>query len=153
MTSGQLWSKWAVSEVVGWCVQSTHGCGDLIFSSHTIFMLTGMLTYNEYGTQAPIKVSSAAFCLVYFCIVYPRCYIASQRDTYRMHSMCLARWVYSYYYQCSAMPADIAEQLQRSAWHYFLPIHHPCCIVAADSVDVCFVAVLQGLPKLLPGCM
>lgn len=35
--------------------QSTHGCGDLIFSSHTIFMLTGMLTYNEYGTQAPIK--------------------------------------------------------------------------------------------------
>ena len=36
--------------------QSTHGCGDLIFSSHTTFMLVGMLTYQEYGTQAPIKV-------------------------------------------------------------------------------------------------
>lgn len=35
--------------------QTTHGCGDLIFSSHTTFMLVGMLTYNEYGTLAPIK--------------------------------------------------------------------------------------------------
>lgn len=37
--------------------QTTHGCGDLIFSSHTTFMLVGMLTYNEYGTLAPIKVN------------------------------------------------------------------------------------------------
>ena len=35
--------------------QATHGCGDLIFSSHTTFMLVGLLTYTEYGTRLPIK--------------------------------------------------------------------------------------------------
>lgn len=28
---------------------TTHGCGDLIFSSHTTFALVGILTYTEYG--------------------------------------------------------------------------------------------------------
>eukprot|EP00201_Polytomella_parva_P015819 CAMPEP_0175062732 /NCGR_PEP_ID=MMETSP0052_2-20121109/14338_1 /TAXON_ID=51329 ORGANISM="Polytomella parva, Strain SAG 63-3" /NCGR_SAMPLE_ID=MMETSP0052_2 /ASSEMBLY_ACC=CAM_ASM_000194 /LENGTH=123 /DNA_ID=CAMNT_0016328799 /DNA_START=631 /DNA_END=1002 /DNA_ORIENTATION=+ len=30
-------------------------CGDLIFSSHTTFMLTGVLAYNEYGSNAITK--------------------------------------------------------------------------------------------------
>ncbi|CAL5223650.1 g6194 [Coccomyxa viridis] len=36
--------------------QATHGCGDLLFSSHTIFALSGMMTYNEYGTHLATKV-------------------------------------------------------------------------------------------------
>lgn len=36
--------------------QATHGCGDLIFSSHTTFMLVGLLTYTEYGTRTLMKV-------------------------------------------------------------------------------------------------
>ena len=38
-------------------LQTTHGCGDLVFSSHTIFALTGMMTYNEYGTHLATKVA------------------------------------------------------------------------------------------------
>ena len=37
-------------------MQTTHGCGDLVFSSHTIFALAGMMTYNEYGTHLATKV-------------------------------------------------------------------------------------------------
>lgn len=37
-------------------LQATHGCGDLIFSSHTTFVLTGVLTYTEYGQTLIIKV-------------------------------------------------------------------------------------------------
>lgn len=36
--------------------QATHGCGDLIFSSHTTFVLTGVLTFTEYGETLVIKV-------------------------------------------------------------------------------------------------
>lgn len=38
--------------------QATHGCGDLIFSSHTTFVLTGVLTYTEYGQTLIIKIIS-----------------------------------------------------------------------------------------------
>lgn len=37
-------------------LQATHGCGDLIFSSHTTFVLTGVLTFTEYGETLIIKV-------------------------------------------------------------------------------------------------
>ena len=40
-------------------LQATHGCGDLIFSSHTTFVLTGVLTFTEYGETLVIKVRSA----------------------------------------------------------------------------------------------
>lgn len=36
--------------------QATHGCGDLIFSSHTTFVLVGVLTFTEYGQTLLIKV-------------------------------------------------------------------------------------------------
>lgn len=36
--------------------QSTHGCGDLIFSSHTTFVLVGVLTFTEYGQKVVMKV-------------------------------------------------------------------------------------------------
>lgn len=39
--------------------QATHGCGDLIFSSHTTFALMGALTYHEYGTHLATKVGHA----------------------------------------------------------------------------------------------
>lgn len=34
---------------------TAHGCGDLIFSSHTTFALTGALAYNEWGTVQAVK--------------------------------------------------------------------------------------------------
>ncbi len=37
-------------------MQTTHGCGDLIFSSHTTFALVGVLTYTEYGAVVITKV-------------------------------------------------------------------------------------------------
>jgi len=37
-------------------LQTTHGCGDLIFSSHTTFALVGVMSYQEYGTINSIKV-------------------------------------------------------------------------------------------------
>ncbi|KAL3130946.1 hypothetical protein ABBQ38_000269 [Trebouxia sp. C0009 RCD-2024] len=43
--------------------QTTHGCGDLIFSSHTTFALVGMLTYTEYGAIWIIK--AFAWCAVF----------------------------------------------------------------------------------------
>ncbi|KAH7617669.1 putativeceramide inositolphosphotransferase [Nannochloris sp. 'desiccata'] len=36
--------------------QATHGCGDLIFSSHTTFVLVGVLTFTEYGETLLIKL-------------------------------------------------------------------------------------------------
>lgn len=42
--------------------QTTHGCGDLIFSSHTTFALVGVLTYTEYGAVLFTKV--VAWCMV-----------------------------------------------------------------------------------------
>ncbi|KAI3437763.1 hypothetical protein D9Q98_000210 [Chlorella vulgaris] len=36
--------------------QATHGCGDLVFSSHTTFVLTGVLTFTEYGETLLIKI-------------------------------------------------------------------------------------------------
>ncbi|CAK0740905.1 hypothetical protein CVIRNUC_001286 [Coccomyxa viridis] len=48
--------KWLGHVVVDIGRQTTHGCGDLVFSSHTIFALTGMMTYNEYGTHLATKV-------------------------------------------------------------------------------------------------
>ena len=41
-------------------MQATHGCGDLVFSSHTIFALTGMMVYSEYGTYVATKVRHSA---------------------------------------------------------------------------------------------
>lgn len=43
--------------------QTTHGCGDLIFSSHTTFALVGVLTYTEYGAVLITKV--IAWCMVF----------------------------------------------------------------------------------------
>ncbi len=45
-------------------MQATHGCGDLVFSSHTIFALSGMLTYNEYGTHLATKVCHYGMCIL-----------------------------------------------------------------------------------------
>jgi hypothetical protein len=36
--------------------QATHGCGDLVFSSHTTFVLVGCLTFTEYGSLLFMKV-------------------------------------------------------------------------------------------------
>ncbi|KAL6772169.1 hypothetical protein ACKKBG_A29205 [Auxenochlorella protothecoides x Auxenochlorella symbiontica] len=36
--------------------QATHGCGDLLFSSHTTFVLVGCLTFTEYGSRVVMKV-------------------------------------------------------------------------------------------------
>jgi hypothetical protein len=38
--------------------QATHGCGDLIFSSHTTFVLVGVLTFTEYGNTLLIKIAA-----------------------------------------------------------------------------------------------
>ena len=46
--------------------QATHGCGDLIFSSHTTFVLTGVLTFTEYGETLVIMVRLGWFGLAVF---------------------------------------------------------------------------------------
>eukprot|EP00890_Picochlorum_soloecismus_P005907 jgi/Picsp_1/6317/NSC_03666-R1_inositol phosphorylceramide synthase 1 len=53
--------------------QATHGCGDLIFSSHTTFVLVGVLTFTEYGEKLFLKI--IAWCgvaMMSLCIVASR---------------------------------------------------------------------------------
>lgn len=38
--------------------QAAYGCGDLIFSSHTTFILVGVLTYTQYGGLFVVKIFS-----------------------------------------------------------------------------------------------
>ncbi|KAL4451693.1 hypothetical protein ABPG75_007355 [Micractinium tetrahymenae] len=53
--------------------QATHGCGDLIFSSHTTFVLTGVLTFTEYGETLVIKVITwIAVTIMGLCIIASR---------------------------------------------------------------------------------
>jgi len=47
---------WWGNLIVNPKMQATHGCGDLIFSSHTTFVLVGVLTYTEYGGLFFVKV-------------------------------------------------------------------------------------------------
>ncbi len=56
--------------------QSTHGCGDLIFSSHTTFALVGTLTYTEYGSIRAIKL------LIWCCMLTLSCLIIASRKHY-----------------------------------------------------------------------
>ena len=44
---------------------ASNGCGDLIFSSHTTFILVGALTYTEYGCRRSMKIIvwASALCL------------------------------------------------------------------------------------------
>lgn len=48
--------SWTGHIVVDIGRQATHGCGDLIFSSHTTFVLVGVLTYTEYGEVIILKI-------------------------------------------------------------------------------------------------
>ncbi|KDD72179.1 hypothetical protein H632_c3744p0, partial [Helicosporidium sp. ATCC 50920] len=50
--------------------QATHGCGDLIFSSHTTFVLVGCLTYTEYGSRRACKlIAWVGVAVLSLCIV------------------------------------------------------------------------------------
>mmetsp|Transcript_4560 Transcript_4560/g.9816 ORF Transcript_4560/g.9816 Transcript_4560/m.9816 type:complete len:436 (-) Transcript_4560:771-2078(-) len=56
-TATRPWPEhWTGHIVVDVQRQATRSCGDLIFSSHTTFMLTGILAYNEYGSSTIIKI-------------------------------------------------------------------------------------------------
>ncbi|GIM17430.1 hypothetical protein Vretimale_19969 [Volvox reticuliferus] len=58
-TARRPWpSHWTGHLVVDVGRQVSKSCGDLIFSSHTTFMLTGILAYNEYGSVLVIKATS-----------------------------------------------------------------------------------------------
>ncbi len=53
--------------------QATHGCGDLIFSSHTTFVLVGVLTFTEYGETLLIKIIAwIGVALMGLCIIASR---------------------------------------------------------------------------------
>lgn len=53
--------------------QATHGCGDLVFSSHTTFVLVGCLTFTEYGETIAIKIISwIGVAMMSLCIVASR---------------------------------------------------------------------------------
>jgi hypothetical protein len=53
--------------------QATHGCGDLIFSSHTTFVLVGCLTFTEYGETLLLKVVAwLGVAMMSLCIVASR---------------------------------------------------------------------------------
>lgn len=51
-------THWSGHVIVDVGRQVSKSCGDLIFSSHTTFMLTGILAYNEYGSVAAVKALS-----------------------------------------------------------------------------------------------
>lgn len=58
-------------------MQTTHGCGDLIFSSHTTFALVGVLTYTEYGAVVITKVKGVLrICAFKLCCIttYAACH-------------------------------------------------------------------------------
>ncbi|KAK9826213.1 hypothetical protein WJX74_000374 [Apatococcus lobatus] len=56
-TALRAWPEhWWGHLVVNVNKQLGHSCGDLIFSSHTTFALTGALTYTEYGSWRLSKV-------------------------------------------------------------------------------------------------
>lgn len=44
-----------VSSRTKMALQAAHSCGDLLFSSHTTFLLSGALTYSVYGSHLAIK--------------------------------------------------------------------------------------------------
>lgn len=53
--------------------QATHGCGDLIFSSHTTFVLVGCLTFTEYGETLLLKVVAwLGVAMMSLCIIASR---------------------------------------------------------------------------------
>jgi hypothetical protein len=53
--------------------QATHGCGDLIFSSHTTFVLVGCLTFTEYGETLILKIIAwIGVAMMSMCIVASR---------------------------------------------------------------------------------
>ncbi|KAK9799002.1 hypothetical protein WJX73_001925 [Symbiochloris irregularis] len=55
-TAVREWPRhWSEHLVVNLSRQVSHGCGDLIFSSHVTFTLVGCLTYNEYGSTLLMK--------------------------------------------------------------------------------------------------
>lgn len=50
--------------------QATHGCGDLIFSSHTTFVMVGVLTFTEYGSTLFLKILAwIGMAMLSMCIV------------------------------------------------------------------------------------
>ncbi|EFJ40981.1 hypothetical protein VOLCADRAFT_84244 [Volvox carteri f. nagariensis] len=51
-------AHWSGHLVVDVGRQVSKSCGDLIFSSHTTFILTGILAYNEYGFLRAMKAMS-----------------------------------------------------------------------------------------------
>lgn len=44
--------------------QAAYGCGDLIFSSHTTFILVGVLTYTTYGSFFVMKIVAWIFATI-----------------------------------------------------------------------------------------
>ena len=56
--------------------QAAHSCGDLLFSSHTTFLLNGALTYSVYGSHLAIKAA------VWFAVTCICCLIIASRKHY-----------------------------------------------------------------------
>lgn len=56
-TATMAWpDHWHEHFVIDPVEQAAFGCGDLIFSSHTTFVLVGVLSYTTYGKILLIKV-------------------------------------------------------------------------------------------------
>lgn len=66
-------SAWWGHVVVDLGRQTTHGCGDLIFSSHTTFVLVGVLTFTEYGETLVLKIIAwIGVAIMGLCIIASR---------------------------------------------------------------------------------
>jgi len=74
LTATRAWPEhWTGHIIVDVSRQMSKGCGDLIFSSHTIFLLTGILAYNEYGSWIFTKaIAWVCGCIVSVLIVASR---------------------------------------------------------------------------------
>lgn len=69
-TATRPWPKhWWGHIVVDVKRQATRSCGDLIFSSHTTFFLTGILAYHMYGTRKLIKAAAWTLGFVLSCLI------------------------------------------------------------------------------------
>lgn len=53
-------SHWSEHLVVDVSRQLSKSCGDLIFSSHTTFVVLGVMTYLEFGSHRLLKVAAVA---------------------------------------------------------------------------------------------
>lgn len=79
LKAGGIWLKFVLKIAVPYGV--VYGCGDLIFSSHTIFTLVFVRTYQRYGTRR------------YCCYLTKSFFFSFFTRTFASHVCKTSRWI------------------------------------------------------------